>query len=219
MDGKPSRAAHWQAIYHSKNEAGMSWFEEYPAVSMDFLLTPDLPLVPPVSRDAAIIDIGGGTSRLPDALLDAGFRDITVLDIADSAISRSKARLAERAASIRWITGDITRWQPERQYDIWHDRAVFHFLTNPGDRIAYRSALETAVRPGGVVVIATFALDGPAACSGLAVERYAPETLAAQLGPRFQLTASRPVRHRTPTGALQSFQFSRFTRLTGDPAR
>lgn len=207
MDANPSRAAHWQAIYGSKSEAEMSWFEEYPADSRDLLLTPPLP------QDAAIIDIGGGTSRLPDALVDAGFSDITVLDIADSALAASKKRLAGRAARIQWLVADVTQWQPERQYDAWHDRAVFHFLTDPEGRIAYRTALEAALRPGGVVVIGTFALDGPDRCSGLAVERYAPETLAAQLGPQFEWTASRPVQHRTPAGISQSFQFSRFTRL------
>ncbi len=197
---------HWQQIYSTRQEQELSWFEDTPGISLELLLTP------PLDQDASVLDVGGGASRLVDALLDRGFTAPTVLDISEAALQKSKMRLAGRAALARWITADITEWQPDRDYRAWHDRAVFHFLTTEEQRLAYRSVLEKAVVPGGVVVIGTFALDGPERCSGLPVRRYSPESLAAELGHHFRLTADRMAEHRTPAGKAQGFQFSRFVR-------
>lgn len=197
---------HWQQIYSTRQEQELSWFEDTPGISLELLLTP------PLDQDASVLDVGGGASRLVDALLDRGFTAPTVLDISEAALQKSKMRLAGRAALARWIAADITEWQPDRDYRAWHDRAVFHFLTTEEQRLAYRSVLEKAVVPGGVVVIGTFALDGPERCSGLPVRRYSPESLAAELGHHLRLTADRMTEHRTPAGKAQRFQFSRFVR-------
>lgn len=154
---------HWNKIYATRQEQELSWFEEAPAISLELLLTPR------VDIHAPVLDVGGGTSRLVDGLLDRGFTQPAVLDISAAALEKSKSRLASRASQVRWIVADIVTWEPDRQYSAWHDRAVFHFLTGQEQRLAYRSALEQAVAPGGTVVIGTFALDGPERCSGLPV--------------------------------------------------
>jgi SAM-dependent methyltransferase len=205
MDTIQSRE-HWQRMYSTRQEQELSWFEDAPGISLELLLTPTL------TKDAPILDVGGGASRLVDALLDRGFTDLTVLDISETALEKSKLRLAARASQVRWIAADITTWEPDRAYRAWHDRAVFHFLTEEEQRRAYRSALEKTVIPGGIVVIGTFALDGPERCSGLPVRRYSPESLAAELGRAFRLTAVRMAEHGTPAGKVQRFQFSRFFR-------
>ncbi len=197
---------HWNQMYSTRQEQELSWFEETPAISLELLLTPRLDIQAPV------LDVGGGTSRLVDALLDRGFTRPAVLDISTAALEESKRRLATRASQVRWIAADITTWEPDGQYSAWHDRAVFHFLTTEEQRLAYRAALKYAVAPGGTVVIGTFALDGPERCSGLPVQRYSPETLAAELGPAFACTAVRCIDHATPAGKVQRFQFSRFDR-------
>lgn len=197
---------HWDRMYSSGQELELSWFEEVPAVSLVLLLTPQL------NTHAPVLDLGGGTSRLVDAFLDRGFTQPAVLDISAAALEKSKRRLAGRASQVRWIVADVTMWEPDRQYSAWHDRAVFHFLTTQEQRLAYRSALDRAVAPGGIVVIGTFALDGPERCSGLPVQRYSPESLAAELGPAFGCTSVRCVDHATPAGKVQRFQFSRFER-------
>lgn len=202
----PDKRAHWENVYGGKDDSEVSWYQESPAISLR-LLTQDGP--PP---ESSIIDIGGGASRLIDALLDAGFVNLTVLDIAGSALAQAEKRLGERAREVQWLVADITSWAPTAQYDIWHDRAVFHFLTQPEDRDAYRKALSKALKPGGLAVIGTFALDGPERCSGLQVVRYSPESLAAELNGGFRLVDSIGEDHRTPGGKLQRFQFSRFRR-------
>lgn len=195
---------HWQQMYSTRQEQELSWFEEAPAISLELLLAP------PLEIDAPVLDVGGGASRLVDALLDRGFTQAAVLDISAAALEKSKRRLASRASQVRWIVSDITSWEPDVKYRAWHDRAVFHFLTTAEQRFAYRSTLEKAVAPGGTVVIGTFALDGPERCSGLPVQRYSPESLAAELGRSFSLTTVRWVDHATPSGKVQRFQFSRF---------
>jgi len=199
--------AHWEGVYGKKAENEVSWFQKEPATSIDFIRHcgggPDVP----------VIDIGGGESRLVDRLLDAGYRDVTVLDVSEHALEHTKVRLGARAASVQWIVADITKWTPARKYRIWHDRAVLHFLTEADEREAYRRALLSAVAPGGCVVISSFAIDGPEKCSGLPVVRYSAETLAAELGSELRLVEQAIDDHRTPGGAVQRFQFSRFTRL------
>jgi trans-aconitate methyltransferase len=200
------RQAHWQGIYTSKGEAEVSWFQESPAISLEMI---ELAGASPAT---AIIDIGGGASRLADALLDRGFQAVSVLDLSAAALETAKARLGGRASQIEWIVADITAWEPTRSYDVWHDRAAFHFLTEERDRAAYVARLVKAVTPGGHAIIATFAPDGPERCSGLPVMRYDAESLAAVVGDAFTLVTSRRHEHTTPWGATQRFQFSLFRR-------
>ena len=198
---------HWEDVYAKKAENEVSWFQEEPATSLAFIRHCG------ADKDLPIIDIGGGESRLADRLLDAGYSDVTVLDVSEYALEHTRRRLAQRAAEVHWISADITQWTPSRRYSLWHDRAVLHFLTAPRQRDAYRNALLAAVQPGGCVVISTFALDGPERCSGLPVVRYSAETLAAELGAELRLAETSGAEHRTPGGSIQRFQFSRFTRL------
>jgi SAM-dependent methyltransferase len=196
--------AHWDSAYRTKGEHGVSWFEESPAVSLDLIHAAG------VSAEASIIDIGGGASRLVDALLDEGFKAVSVLDLSGEALEKSKARLGARGAKVRWVVADVTTWEPSQTYDVWHDRATFHFLTDERDRAAYGERVLRAVRPGGHVIIGTFALDGPERCSGLRVMRHDAASLARTLGSSFRLVESRDHSHQTPMGMTQRFQFSRF---------
>jgi SAM-dependent methyltransferase len=199
-----SRQAHWEGVYTKKGENEVSWFQDNPA--------PSLELIAHVSAipASAIIDIGGGASRLVDNLVDRGFEDVTVLDLSEAALEAAKGRLGGRAAQVHWIVADATVWQPLKIYDIWHDRAAFHFLTEDRDRAAYVERLEGALIVGGYAIIATFALDGPERCSGLPVVRYDPVSLGQTLGRAFQLVDTRRHTHATPWGSDQSFQFSVF---------
>jgi 2-polyprenyl-3-methyl-5-hydroxy-6-metoxy-1,4-benzoquinol methylase len=201
------RHSHWQNVYQTKGERDVSWFQESPRISLDLIRETG------VKTAAPIIDVGGGASRLVDALLDAGFEQITVLDLSDKALATAKARLGARSAKVKWIAADVTTWEPPQLYDVWHDRAAFHFLTDPKDRAAYADRVLRAVRPQGHVIIGTFALNGPERCSGLPVVRYDAASLGTTLGPSFQLQESRTDAHRTPSGTIQPFQFSRFRRL------
>lgn len=202
-----SREQHWQEVYSTKGEDEVSWFQDRPQTSLDLIAQTGL------TPDASLIDIGGGASRLVDALLAADWRDIAVLDIAGAALAKARERLGPQGAGVDWIVADITQWRPQRRYDLWHDRAVFHFLTDAADRAAYKAALRAAVAPGGHVVIGSFAPDGPERCSGLPVQRYSPDSLQAELGPDFVLQQALQEEHHTPAGRLQHFQFSRFRRL------
>ncbi|MFN4276187.1 MAG: methyltransferase [Ferrovibrio sp.] len=206
-----SRQQHWQEVYTTKGEDEVSWFQDRPQTSLDLIAQTGL------TAKASLIDIGGGASRLVDALLDLGWRDVAVLDIAAAALAKARERLGPRGVGadwgVDWIVADVTSWRPQRRYDLWHDRAVFHFLTDAEDRAAYRAALRAAVPPGGHVVIGSFAPDGPERCSGLPVQRYSPESLQAELGPDFVLQQALQEGHHTPAGRLQHFQFSRFRRL------
>jgi SAM-dependent methyltransferase len=201
------RQAHWQNVYTSKGETEVSWFQNRAAISLEFIAAAK------IRSDAAIIDIGGGASRLVDALLDDGYTNLTVLDVSDAALAASRERIGPRAESVKWVAADVTTWRPSEPYDLWHDRAAFHFLTEERDRQAYVACLKTALRDGGQAIIGTFALNGPERCSGLPVMRYDAAGLAAVLGPRFRLLTSRVEEHRTPWGASQIFQFSRFVRV------
>ena len=166
-----------------------------------------------VKATASIIDIGGGASRLVDTLVDEGFKAVTVLDLSEKALATSKARLGARGANVQWVVADITTWEPSQTFDVWHDRAALHFLTDPKDRAAYAERVSRAVRPGGHVIIGTFAPDGPERCSGLPVVRHDAATLGKLLGHSFELIESRRHDHQTPAGATQRFQFSRFRRI------
>ncbi|MDE5464572.1 class I SAM-dependent methyltransferase [Bradyrhizobium sp. CSS354] len=200
------RSTHWDNVYATKGEAEVSWFQNSPATSLAMIraANPD--------RAAAIIDIGGGASRLVDALLLDGYRDVAVLDLSANALDAAKKRIGAAASRVDWIVADATTWRPTKAYDLWHDRAAFHFLTDSGDRTAYIERLRSAVAPGGHVIIATFALDGPEKCSGLPVQRHDSASLAAELGPGFELVETRNEAHHTPWNSTQAFQFSRFKR-------
>jgi SAM-dependent methyltransferase len=200
------RQAHWDSVYSTKAPDEVSWHQARPGVSLELIERTGK------GRDARIIDVGGGASRLVDALLDEGFERVTVLDISPEALARARERLGDRARRVTWETADVSRWKSPATYDIWHDRAVFHFLVEPEDRRSYREAMAAALPRGGQAIIGTFASDGPERCSGLPVARYEPETLAAELGPGFRLVESTHEDHRTPTGKVQRFQFSRFVR-------
>ncbi len=206
------RHAHWENIYRTKREDEVSWFEKSPALSLDLIRATD------VTATASILDIGGGASRLVDALLDEGFNAITVLDLSAYALAASQERLGQRGAIVNWVVADVTAWQPSVTYDLWHDRAAFHFLTQDSDRAAYAARVVQAVRSGGHVIIGTFAPDGPQRCSGLEVLRHDALSLSTILGPSFQLMESRNHEHFTPTGTIQRFQFSRFRRLNPSSA-
>jgi SAM-dependent methyltransferase len=208
------RQAHWESVYATKGEKEVSWFQETPAPSLELLA-----LIGATGR-SAVIDVGGGASRLVDSLVARGYEDITVLDLSQAALAAAKARIAHKADRIQWIAVDVTTWEPARTYDVWHDRAAFHFLTNSADQTAYRDRLRRALRRGGYAIIGTFALDGPQMCSGLPVARWDAESLGAFLGPDFVLVDARSHEHETPRGAKQRFQFStfRFRRENGDGA-
>lgn len=203
----PGRQAHWQGVYTTKGEHDVSWFEESPTVSLDLIRATG------TGHGASVIDIGGGASRLVDALLDQGYASVTVLDLSEKALATAKARLGQRAALAQWVVADVTTWEPSQSYDVWHDRAAFHFLTDPKDRGAYAERVRRAVRPGGHVIIGTFALDGPERCSGLPVIRHDATSIGEVLGPSFELAETRRHDHHTPMGTTQRFQFSRFRRV------
>ena len=201
------RQAHWQNVYKEKGENQVSWFQERPTISLELIEAAG------AKPNSAIIDIGGGASRLVDALIDKGYRDLTVLDLSASAVSIAKTRLGQSAALVKWIVADVTQWEPPSRYDLWHDRAAFHFLTEVSDRTAYIERLKNALPVGGHAIIGTFALDGPERCSGLPVVRYDAAQLALMLTPLFTLVDMRRHEHKTPWGAIQQFQFGVFRRV------
>ena len=199
-----SRQAHWEGVYTKKGENEVSWFQENPAASLELIAQVG------ATPTSAIIDIGGGASRLVDNLIDRGFEDVTVLDLSEAALEAAKGRLGDRAARVHWIVADAAVWEPPKAYDIWHDRAAFHFFTEDRDRAAYVARLDRALKVGGYAIIATFAVDGPERCSGLPVMRYDPVSLGQTLGRAFQLVEARRHTHATPWGSDQSFQFNVF---------
>jgi len=200
----PQRQGHWQNVYGTKSEHEVSWFQETPEISLEIIRSVGTP------AGASIIDVGGGASRLVDCLLDSEFTSISVLDLSEKALETSQARLGTRSPDVDWIVSDVTAWQPSRTYDLWHDRAAFHFLTDKGDQAAYAECVHKAVKQGGFVIIGTFASDGPERCSGLPVVRYDAESLMNTLGNSFVLLNSQKHDHLTPGGAVQKFQFSLF---------
>lgn len=201
------RQTHWENVYSTKDEQAVSWFQETPSPSTELLALAG------ASPSSSIIDVGGGASRLVDVLLEEGFADLTVLDLSATALAAAKARLGTRAKNVNWIVADATEWAPPRLYDVWHDRAAFHFLTAESEQQSYVARLRRGVREGGHTIIGTFALDGPEKCSGLPIMRHSAESLAALLGEGFELTDTRRHEHTAPSGARQAFQFSTFKRV------
>lgn len=206
------RQSHWQNVYQTKGEREVSWFQEIPDISLDLIHATG------VTTGASVVDVGGGASRLVDSLVDEGFA-VTVLDISEKALATSRDRLGPRAERVSWIVADVTAWHPDKRYDVWHDRAAFHFLTSPGERAAYAARVSGGVKPGGHVIVGTFALNGPERCSGLPVVRHDAASIGDVLGPSFQLIESRRQGHRTPGGMIQQFEFSRFQRESQSSVR
>lgn len=205
-----STRAHWEGVYRTRSPEQVSWYQRRPDVSIE-LIERAVVGTPP-----GIIDVGGGASTLVDHLLEAGHRQLTVLDVSGAALEYSKRRLASRAAQVEWVEEDILAFEPPRRYGVWHDRAVFHFLVEEADRRAYVGSLGRSLEVGGSLVIATFALDGPERCSGLPVLRHDEASLQRELGRSFQWIESRKFDHCTPTGSVQRFLYARF-RLVASP--
>lgn len=206
-----SLAAHWDQVYRTKAPEAMSWHAPHLETSLEWIerAAPD--------RAAAILDVGGGVATLAGDLLAKGYENLTVLDLAPAAIERARMELLSRTADaadrVRWIVGDVTAVElPPATFDVWHDRAVFHFLTDPEERAAYVRQVEQALKPGGQVVMATFSMQGPERCSGLAVCRFDADALARAFGPGFSVVRSEVVEHRTPWGVVQPFLYCQMER-------
>lgn len=196
--------SHWEKIYTEKDAESVSWFQ--PRAEMSLRLIAEAG----VQKTDAIIDVGGGPSRLVDGLLEAGYSDVTVLDISGAALAVAKQRLGSRAGQAKWLEADITRVSFPAQYALWHDRAVFHFLNKPDDRRNYAETARTALLPRGHLIISAFAPDGPEKCSGLEITRHSPESLQAELGGGFELLDTQYETHNTPFGTVQKFVYCRF---------
>lgn len=191
---------HWENVYSTKQTDAVSWFQPHADLSLDLIKATG------AGREAGIIDVGGGASTLVDDLVADGYTDLAVLDLSEAALDAARKRLGPQAERVEWIVADITKAAlGEQRYDIWHDRAVFHFLTDPADRAAYVQTVLRSVKPGGHVIVATFAEDGPLQCSGLPVVRYRPGELHDQFGAAFTLLKHRKETHSTPSGAMQQF--------------
>lgn len=202
-----SREDHWNAVYTKKSADGVSWYTPHLERSLELIDGLELP------PSATIIDVGGGASTLPEDLLARGYRHIDVLDISQEALRVGRERLGERAGDLRWIVGDVTTEAlvPGR-YDLWHDRAVFHFLTDAADRARYVAQVQRSLKPGGWIVMATFGVRGPEKCSGLPVQRYDEDSLTATLGEDFERLRFIEESHTTPWGSEQAFVYGLFRR-------
>jgi SAM-dependent methyltransferase len=200
------RKGHWEAVYSTKAETGVSWYQEEPRLSVELIRA-----VAP-AEGGRIIDVGGGASVLVDRLLDLPFGEIAVLDISETALGKARARLGGRAERVRWVVADVTEAHELGTFDVWHDRAVFHFLTDPDDRRRYVELARGTVPEGGHLVLATFADDGPRHCSDLDVCRYNARSLPSELGEGFSLVRAAREIHRTPWGSSQPFFYGVFRR-------
>ncbi len=201
------RAQHWDAAYGQRGDTDVSWFEAEPTQSLGMLDRLG------IGSAAAVVDVGAGASRLVDALVTRGFADLTALDVSDEGLGLARARLGPDADRVRWVVADVLTWEPGRRFDVWHDRAVFHFLTDAADRARYVELLGASLVPGGFAVLATFAEDGPVQCSGLDVCRYSPAELASALGDVFEVVTSHRHEHVTPWGSTQSFTWLAVRRM------
>jgi trans-aconitate methyltransferase len=195
------RRRHWEAVYGERKPEETSWFQESPSLSLELIRGAAS------SKDARIVDVGGGASRLTDSLVDAGFTALTVLDISGRALAYSQERLGARAKEAAWIESDVTGFSPSAPYDVWHDRAVFHFLTEKADRDAYLEVLGRSLKPGGAVILAAFAPDGPEKCSGLPVRRYDAGMIRETFGDGFELVREESETHLTPWKTEQRFGY------------
>jgi SAM-dependent methyltransferase len=197
---------HWDNIYSAKTEHEVSWFQPYPKTSMEFVQLFNLPL------HSNIIDIGGGDSHFVDALLDEGYENIYVLDISASAIEKAKQRLGQRASKVHWIVSDVTEFEPPVQFDLWHDRAAFHFLTTEDKIYKYVSIAEDAIRKDGYLILGTFSENGPKRCSGLEIKQYSEASMSARFEIAFERIKCVEENHITPFNTVQNFVFCSFIR-------
>ena len=201
-----NRIKHWDTIYANKKINELSWYQVKPTTSLDLISPLNL------SKDAAIIDIGAGDSYLADNLLELGYSDITVLDISINAINRAKKRLGNKQHLIKWIVADVTSFKPKRKYNLWHDRAAFHFLTNPNDIKSYIQSLNKGLKSKASFLIACFSQNGPLKCSGIEIKQYSKQDLEGVFGKSFSLINSEYMNHHTPFDTIQNFTFCSFVK-------
>lgn len=198
------RKEHWNKVYENKKATEVSWYEPMPETSLNYIADCKL------EKDAAIIDIGGGDSFLAEFLIGKGYTDITVVDISENAIKRAKERLGEKADEITWIVADAAEFEPQRQYDLWHDRAAFHFLTEDTQVEKYLKNVKQAVKPGGYVVMGTFSETGPTKCSGIEIRQYSISDMQELFADGFTTMSCKNIDHETPSGGTQNFTFCSF---------
>ena len=206
-----SSREHWETVYRDRVPELLTWYQAEPALSLSLVAASG------VETDAAIVDVGGGASRLVDYLLERRYANVTVLDVSSTALRYARDRLADRAGEVRFVEGDVLEHRFDSTIEVWHDRAVFHFLTESADQTKYMESLDTAIGADGHVIIATFGFDGPEWCSGLRVRRYGPETLSQAFGTNFEPVGFHTEKHITPTGASQAFLYGHFRRLGSPP--
>ncbi len=198
---------HWENIYQTKDLKDVSWYQSTPTTSLDFLKQFEIPTT------AKIIDVGGGDSFLVDHLLDLGYSDITVLDISAASLDRAKLRLGDRASQVKWIVADAATFKPTEQYDFWHDRAAFHFLTRDEEITNYIDTVQKSIKPTGVLVIGTFSETGPKKCSGIDIKQYSEKTMTDLLARFFEKVKCISVDHQTPFNTIQNFIFCSFKKM------
>jgi trans-aconitate methyltransferase len=201
------RKKHWENIYQTKDLKDVSWYQPTPTTSLDFLKQFN------VATTAKIIDIGGGDSFLVDHLLDLGYTDLTVLDISATSLDRAKQRLGDRSTTVKWIVADAATFKPTEQYDFWHDRAAFHFLTQDQEITNYIDTIQKSIKPTGVLVIGTFSEQGPKKCSGIEIKQYSETTMTDRLKKFFEKVKCITVDHKTPFDTIQNFIFCSFKKL------
>lgn len=201
-----SRKNHWEQFYATHPEEKVSWFEPVPMLSLEMIRKSAH------GKSDSIVDIGGGNSRLVDYLLAEGYGSVAVLDVSSEALAITRARLGNKAAEVQWIESDVLGWKCSTLFDIWHDRAAYHFLTDEQERAAYVALASNAVRSSGALIVATLALEGPRSCSGLPVYRTSQEMISADFASSFELAERLPYEHTSPSGNIQRFQVSRFRR-------
>ena len=204
MNKMKDRKIHWETIYQTKKPADVSWYQAKPITSLNFISELDM------KKDAKIIDIGAGESCLADFLLEDGFSDLTILDISEEALEHARLRLGKKAENLKWITSDISNFVPKEKYDLWHDRAAFHFLTDETQVQNYLKTLENSINPGGYVILGTFSEKGPVKCSGLEIKQYSIAEMSDLLSDSFQKLHCENIDHITPSGAIQNFTFCSF---------
>lgn len=202
-----NRKKHWENIYQTKELKDVSWFEPTPETSLTFFKEFN------VSKNAQIIDVGGGDSFLVDNLLNLGYSDLTVLDISEAALNRAKERLGEKASDVKWIVADAASFEPTEKYDFWHDRAAFHFLTEEKEIEAYLEIIQKNLSPEGILIIGTFSENGPKKCSGIDIKQYSEESMTAQLNKYFDKIKCITIDHKTPFDTIQNFVFCSFRKL------
>ncbi|WP_025763644.1 class I SAM-dependent methyltransferase [Dyadobacter tibetensis] len=201
------RTEHWQTIYENKSLPDVSWYQPVPTTSLELIGQLG------VSLASSIIDIGGGDSLLVDHLLDLGYRDVTVLDISEKSLQKAQERLGTRAKLVQWIVADASTFRPERQYDLWHDRAAFHFFTDTADIRKYLSVMRDGIKPSGSLIVGTFSENGPRKCSGIEIKQYSQSSLTRRFKKYFEKIKCFEVQHGTPFNTIQEFVFCSFRRL------